>query len=244
MSRGSAGPYPKPPPLCRGPASPLGAGRVCARGMDVAGGLSPFNSHPAGVISSLDVPEPFMYKSCDLTYGLPGDLSPCSEPATAGSAWWDLVTPAGCRHSPSGGPSLRPGVAEVPCCRWPALPRQAGRTPAFLHSPAWPFLSAADTCRSAPPPFSGLPNSGQRRLQGRLVAGGVCGGCRLAALALCLQPGLRALRPVGALVQRSAWLPTRSPPARGGSRLCWDPSMGTGSCRACGRPPCHGHMRL
>ena len=155
MSRGSAGPYPKPPPLCRGPASPLGAGRVCARGMDVAGGLSPFNSHPAGVISSLDVPEPFMYKSCDLTYGLPGDLSPCSEPATAGSAWWDLVTPAGCRHSPSGGPSLRPGVAEVPCCRWPALPRQAGRTPAFLHSPAWPFLSAADTCRSAPPHFLG-----------------------------------------------------------------------------------------
>ena len=146
--------------------------------------------------------------------------------------------PAGCRHSPSGGPARALG--------WLALPARQARTPAFLRSPAWPFLSAAGTCGSGPPtPFSGLPDSGQRRLQGRLVAGGVCAGCRLAALALRLQPGLRALRPVDALLWRSALPPpTRSPPPRGGSRLCWDPSMGTGSCRPCGRPPCHGHMRL
>lgn len=141
-----------------------------------------------------------MRKSCGLTYGLPGDLPPCSEPATAERAWWDPGTPQ------AAGP--RPGVAEVPCCRWPALPRQAGPRSAFLHSPAWPFLSAAGTCRSGPPtPFSGLPDSGQRRLQGRLVAGGVCGGCRLAALALCLQPGLWALRPVDARLWRSALPP-------------------------------------
>lgn len=208
----------------------------------MAGGPSPFHSRPAGIISSLGVPEPFMCKSRDVTYGLPGDLSPCSEPATAESPWWGPVTPTGCRHSPSRGPSLRPGVAKVPCRQWPALPHQAGRTPAFLHSPAWPFLSAADTCRSSTPHPHFLGSLTQDK-----------GGCRVDSWLGVSAEAAGSLPLLSASSQGSGpcglWVPWfrdlhSSPPARGGSRLCWDPRMGTGSCRACGRPPCHGHMRL
>lgn len=138
-----------------------------------------------------------MRKSCGLTYGLPGDLPPCLEPATAERAWWDPGTPQ------AAGP--RPGVAEVPCCRWPALPRQAGPRSAL------PGLSSRQRALAgaAPQPhFLGSPTQDKGGSgQGRLVAGGVCGGCRLAALALCLQPGLWALRPVDARLWRSALPP-------------------------------------
>lgn len=123
-----------------------------------------------------------MHKSCDLTYGLLGDCGPAPP-------WLPRRVLGGTKGWRWGAAAQPPGNCQACALRWPRSPATEGHH--FLPQAGWPAWACscswvcAGLCPARPfllreghlpprlpPPFSGLPNSGQ----GRLWASPTCGG--------------------------------------------------------------------